>query len=105
MDVWEADPRMTNQSGAGWTVRTQDDRGKFYHNFALSLMECGGCVGFDWFKYWDNDPTDLDVDPSNRNANKGIYTTAFQPYTALTDRMSQVNRLMYTLADHFDARQ
>ena len=105
MDVWEADPRMTNQSGAGWTVRTQDDRGKFYHNFALSLMECGGCVGFDWFKYWDNDPTDLDVDPSNRNANKGIYTNEYEEYTELTSMMERLNNQKYRLIDFFDGRQ
>ena len=105
MDVWEADPRMTNKSGAGWTVRTQADRGLFYHNFALSLLEFGGCVGFDWFKYWDNDPTDLDVDESNRNANKGIYTNEYEEYTELTSMMERLNNQKYRLIDFFDGRQ
>ncbi|MBQ7292804.1 MAG: agarase, partial [Clostridia bacterium] len=74
MDVWEADNRMTNQSGAGFTVRTQDDRGKFYQNYALMLMECMGCVGFDWFHYCDNDPDNLNADASNINSNKVIYS-------------------------------
>ena len=37
-------------------------------------MECKGCVGFDWFKYWDNGPTHEGADPSNRDSNKGMYS-------------------------------
>ena len=104
MDVWEADNRMTNQSGAGFTVRTQDDRGKFYQNYALMLMECKGCVGFDWFQYWDNDPDNLNADASNRNANKGIYSNSYTEYTVLTDYMNELNNQKYTLVKFFDAR-
>lgn len=104
MDVWEADNRMTNKSGAGWTVRTQADRGKFYQNYALQLLECKGCVGFDWFKYWDNDPTDLTTDLSNRNANKGILANNGEEYTDLTDYMYELNSQKYNLISFFDAR-
>ena len=104
MDVWEKDNRMTNQSGAGFTVRTQADRGKFYQNYALMLMECKGCVGFDWFQYWDNDPDNLNADSSNRNANKGIYSSDYQEYTVLTDYMNELNNQKYTLIDFFDER-
>lgn len=104
MDVWEKDNRMTNQSGAGFTVRTQSDRGLFYQNYALMLMECKGCVGFDWFKYWDNDPDNLSADSSNRNANKGIYSNSHEEYTALTDYMKELNTQKYSLIKFFDAR-
>ncbi len=104
MDVWEKDNRMTNQSGAGFTVRTQKDRGLFYQNYALMLMECKGCVGFDWFQYWDNDPDNLNADPSNRNANKGIYSSYYVEYTELTDYMKELNDQKYTLIDFFDER-
>ena len=104
MDVWEQDNRMTNQSGAGFTVRTQDDRGKFYQNYALMLMECKSCVGFDWFQYWDNDPDNLNADASNRNANKGIYSNTAEEYTVLTGYMNELNNQKYTLINFFDAR-
>ena len=104
MDVWEKDNRMTNQSGAGFTVRTQKDRGLFYQNYALMLMECKGCVGFDWFQYWDNDPDNLNADASNRNANKGIYSSYYEEYTELTDYMKELNDQKYTLVNFFDER-
>ena len=104
MDVWEKDNRMTNKSGAGWTVRNQTERGKYYQNFALSLLECKGCVGFDWFKYWDNDPDDLTTDLSNRNANKGIIDNDGNEYTELTEYMEELNNQKYNLIKFFDAR-
>ena len=104
MDVWEADNRMTNRSGAGWTVRTQADRGKFYHNYALQLLECKGCVGFDWFQYWDNDPENLNADLSNRNSNKGIMNNSAEEYTILTAAMKELNDQKYNLINFFDGR-
>lgn len=104
MDVWEKDNRMTNASGAGWTVRTQNDRGLFYQNFALQLLECKGCVGFDWFKYRDNDPDDLNADKSNRDSNKGILDNNANEYTDLTKHMDELNNQKYTLIKFFDKR-
>ncbi len=104
MDVSAIDPRITNKSGAGWTVRTQKDRGAFYQNFALSLMQAKGCVGFDWFQYWDNDPDNLSADESNRNANKGIINNKLEEYTELTDIMADLNHQKYNLIAFFDAR-
>jgi hypothetical protein len=104
MDVWEADERMTNQSGAGWTVKNQNDRGIFYQNYALQLLECKGCVGFDWFRYLDNDPDDLTADETNRNANKGIIDNNCNEYTELTAYMGELNNQKYNLINYFDQR-
>ena len=104
MDVWENDNLMTNKSGAGWTVRNQDARGKFYQNYALMLMECKDCVGFDWFRYWDNDPLDTSADPSNTNSNKGVYSNAGEEYTDLTKYMEELNNQKYNLVKFFDER-
>ena len=104
MDVWEQDERITNKSGAGFTVRTQEDRGLFYQNYALMLLEAKNCVGFDWFRLWDNDPENLDVDSSNRDANKGIYSNTYEEYTALTSAMEKLNNQKYYLINFFDER-
>ncbi len=104
MDIWEANKSMTNKSGAGWTVKTQNDRGLFYHNFALQLLEFKGCVGFDWFLYRDNDPTDPNADLSNRDSNKGLVNNDGVEYTDLTKHMQEVNNQKYSLISFFDAR-
>jgi hypothetical protein len=103
MDVQKKDPRLTNESGAGFTVKTQTDRGYFYQNYTLKLMECKGCVGFDWFKMCDNDPDNLKTDLSNRNSNKGIYDNDYEPYSELICAMRAINKNCYSLIDFFDA--
>ncbi len=102
MDVCNAKTRLTNDTGAGWTVNTQTERGYFYHNYALKLLQCKGCVGFDWFKMWDNDPDNKKADWTNRNANKGIYNTEYQEYFELTSAMKYLNANAYRLIKHFD---
>jgi hypothetical protein len=99
------DSGMPNYSGAGWIVRTQKDRGLFYQNFTLALLESKNCVGFHWFKYQDNDPSNLKTDPSNRDANKGIVALDYKLYNGLTEKMKELNDNVYQLIDFFDARK
>jgi hypothetical protein len=98
-------PGLANTAGAGWVVKTQADRGLFYQNFTLGLLESKNCVGWHWFKYQDNDPTIVGAEPSNTNANKGIVDNYLEPYTPLLDKMRELNQQMYLLADYFDKRQ
>lgn len=95
------DSGMPNNTGAGWVVRTQADRGKFYQNFTLALIESKVCVGWHWFKYADNDP-DADADPSNIDSNKGVVSNRYQPYDELLDAMWELNRRTYRLTEWFD---
>ncbi|RKR81969.1 hypothetical protein BDD43_2131 [Mucilaginibacter gracilis] len=98
------DSGMGNFAGAGWVVKTQDDRGLFYQNFTLGLMESVNCVGWHWFKYQDNDPANKNVDPSNTDANKGILDIHYKSYTPLTNKMKELNDQAYSLIDFFDKR-
>lgn len=98
------DSGMPNKTGAGWLVRTQADRGAFYQNYALALIESKIVVGWHWFKFQDNDPDDPKAEASNRDANKGIVNINFQPYVPLVDRMRPLNLNAYALADYFDHR-
>jgi hypothetical protein len=97
------DSGLANTGGAGWIVKTQRDRGLFYQNYTLALLQSKVCVGWDWFKYADNDPTDTTSDPSNRDANKGIVNVHYQPYQPLLEAMRQVNERVYCLATYFDS--
>jgi hypothetical protein len=98
------DSGLPNYAGAGWIVRTQKDRGLFYQNFTLALMESKNCVGFHWFKYQDNDPENRKVDPSNYDANKGIVTTDYKLYQPMMEKMKELNTQIYSLIDFFDKR-
>ena len=96
------DSGLANTSGAGWNVRTQKDRGLFYQNYTLAMMESKNCVGWHWFKYQDNDPTAKGVDPSNVDANKGMVDNDFEPYADLVAAMREINMSVFDLIDYFD---
>jgi hypothetical protein len=97
------DSGMPNHTGAGWLVHTQDDRGLFYENFVLALLESRSCVGWQWFKYQDNDPDDPHAEASNRDSNKGIVDRFYKPYRPLLARMHDLNRKIYGVSDVIDS--
>jgi hypothetical protein len=99
------DSGMENLTGAGWTVATQKERGQFYQNFTLGLLESKVCVGWHWFKYRDNDPNDKSADPSNQNSNKGIVNVRFEPYVPLINAMKPLNESAYALTRYFDEQK
>ncbi len=96
------DSGMGNTSGAGWLVKTQRDRGLFYENFTLGLLASKNCVGWHWFKYIDNDPTDRKADPSNTDSNKGILNNRYEPYPPLLESMKAINKRAYGIVERFD---
>ena len=96
------DSGMPNQSGAGWIVRTQQDRGLFYQNYNLALIESKNCVGWHYFKYQDNDPTAKGADQSNTDANKGIVNNYYEVWQPMMDKMKQLNTQIYNIIDYFD---
>ncbi|TKC06809.1 agarase [Pedobacter polaris] len=99
------DSGLGNTAGAGWVVKTQQDRGLFYQNFTLGLIESKNCIGWHWFKYLDNDPEQKGAEPSNTNANKGIVNNDYQLYSPLVDKMRELNAQMYQLTDFFDKKK
>ncbi|UXP33880.1 hypothetical protein N6H18_07970 [Reichenbachiella agarivorans] len=99
------DSGMGNKSGAGWIVRTQEDRGLFYQNFNLALLESKNCVGWHYFKYQDNDPEDKTVDPSNVDANKGVVTSEYKVWEPMLKKMNELNQQVYPVIEYFDHQQ
>lgn len=93
------DTGMPNRSGAGWCVRSQADRGLFYQHFTLGLLQHPGCVGWHWFRYMDNDPEDVLIDPTNIDSNKGVVDSQFKPYPPLLKLMHTLNARAYALRD------
>jgi hypothetical protein len=94
------DTGLPNTDGAGWKVNTQVDRGMFYQNYALALLQSKSCVGWHWFRYQDNDITPGAND--NGDANKGIVNNNFDPYVELMYYMKDLNDKVYNIIDYFD---
>lgn len=99
------DSGLGNTAGAGWVVKTQNDRGLFYQNFTLGLIESKNCIGWHWFKYMDNDPAQKGAELSNTNANKGMVDNDYQTYKPLVEKMKALNFQMYQLTDFFDKKK
>ena len=100
----ECEGDLGNNDGAGFFVKTQNDRGYFYQNFTLRLLECKNVVGWHWFQYIDNDPAGNSTDISSRDSNKGIVSNTHTEYTDLTEKMAEINKNAYNLIEYFDAK-
>ena len=109
------DSGLDNTRGAGWVVKTQQDRGDFYQCYTLRLLECKNFVGWHWFQYLDNDPDPAVIytskngvkawkDQSSVDANKGLVSNSHEPYTDLVNSMAEINMNVYRLIEHFDAK-
>lgn len=96
------DSGLPNTGGVGWTVKSQRDRGFFYQNFVLGLLESKVVVGWHWFKYADDDPTKQVSDPDYAASNKGIVNYRYEPYVELLRAMKQMNERVYSLVEYFD---
>ena len=109
------DSGLENTRGAGWVVKTQQERGDFYQCYTLRLLECKNAVGWHWFQYIDNDPDPAVIyntvngqrvwrDQSSIDANKGIVNNSHEPYNDIVRSMTEINKNVYKLIDHFDAK-
>ena len=99
------DTALPNRTGAGWNVHTQKDRGYFYQNFCIELLGNKNCVGWHWFKYQDNDPSDMSTDRSNRDSNKGIVDSSYEPYRDLLQQMKELNNNVWNLIWWYDHKK
>lgn len=66
---------------------TEQDR----KDFLAHVLESKVCVGWHWFKYSDNNPAEPDIDPPNRDANKGLVTARYETYPELLGSMKALN--------------
>ena len=92
------DSDLNNQSGAGYSVPTQNERAYAYQHFTLGLLEAKNCIGWHWFKYQDDDGTDN----SSKPANKGLYDNSYQLFPYLSFFARELNFNAYDLIQYFD---
>lgn len=97
-------PGLANTHGAGWLVRTQEDRAGYYQHFALNALEIPTVVGWHFFKYLD-DPAESKALDSAGGANKGMFDLEGNPHQPLLDHARAVNREVYPLTEFFDRRR
>ena len=95
---------FVNTDGAGWICKNQTDRGYFYQNYTLRLLETKNCVGWLYFQYIDNDPTDESVERGQQNSNKGIVNSDHdrEIYDDCHSQMALINKNKYSLIEYFD---
>jgi len=93
---------LINEAGVGWEVMTQDERGHYYQGFVLNMIESKVFVGWQWFKYMDNDPAYPNNHFSNINANKGIITREYKTWDTFLSHMKEMNINTYSLVEYFD---
>ncbi len=85
-----------NRDGGGWLVRTQGNRGEFYQNFTLRLLETKNCVGWMHFEYNDEYGTNGEA------VNKGIVSLEYTPYTHFLSYVQQLNSSVHSLIEYYD---
>lgn len=79
------------QAGAGWYVNGQADRGRWYQNTCLQLLQNKCFIGWHYFRYMDDG-----------TSNKGMVNANRQEYTDMTQFMRELNQQVYRLVDYFD---
>ena len=92
-----ADSELGNINGAGFIVPTQMERAFAYQHFALGLLEAKNCVGWHYFKYKDDDPTD-NSEPSN----KGFYDNNYNIFPWMAEYAKNLHYNVYKLIEYFD---
>ena len=85
----------TEAAGAGFRVKTDRDRGLFYQNLTIGLLNHGGCVGWHWFKYSGD----------GEGFHKGFVDSQYVPHAAMLEVMRGLNRQVYPLAAHFQRKK
>lgn len=90
-----------NTDGAGWVVETQEQRGEYYQNFCLRLLESKACIGWLYFQYIDNDPH---VNPTA--SNKGMVNCDHdnEVYEEFNKQIALINENVYGLIKFFDKK-
>lgn len=81
------------QAGAGYMVRTQNDRGVFYQNTCLEILQSKYFIGWQYFR-WIDDGT----------SNKGIVSVNNEPWTEMIAYMKELNDQVYNIIDFLDKR-
>ena len=90
-----------NLDGAGWVVASQKDRGYFYQNFCLRLLESKQSIGWMFFQYIDNDPN-VNPEASNKGMVNCDHDT--EVYEDMNSQIALINENVYSLIEFFDGK-
>lgn len=82
-----------DQSGAGYYVNSQQDRGKFYQNTCLELLQNKCYIGWHYFRFIDDE-----------DSNKGIVNKSGVEYVDMTNYMKELNQQVYRICDFYDGK-
>lgn len=83
------DAGLPNSKGGGPKVPTQQDRARAYQAFVRDLMSEPNVIGYHWFK-WTDEPKQGRFD--GEDCNYGLVNINDDPYTALVQAATEINR-------------
>lgn len=68
------------------------------------MLEAKNCIGWLYFQYIDNDPTDETVEEGQKYSNKGIVNSDLDRviYKDYHSQIGLINNNKYALIEHFD---
>ena len=89
------DSGLPNTKGAGRPVATQAERADRFERYVTGIMQLPFVVGYHWFEYCD-EPAEGRFD--GENSNYGLVNINDEPWEALIERMTEVNRRIYDAA-------
>ena len=90
------DSGLPNTRGAGPKVKTQAERAAAFKNYVTLALQNPNLVGYHWFEYCD-EPREGRFD--GENSNYGVVNVNDEPYTDLTQAMTEINAQAETLHD------
>ena len=68
------------------------------------MLEAKNCIGWLYFQYIENDPTDETIERGQSNSNKGIVNSDHdrEIYKAYHSQIGLINNNKYSLIEYFD---
>ena len=68
------------------------------------MLEAKNCIGWLYFQYIDNGPTDETVEEGQKYSNKGIVNSDLDRtvYKAYHEQIAAINKNKYSLVEYFD---
>ncbi len=96
------DAGLPDSKGAGWTVRTQNERAQYYRDdinrlLGIKISGVTFMAGFHWFE-WADEPATGRFD--GENSNYGLVNIKDEQYTTVFDSMANTVRTLMYILDH-----
>ena len=88
------DSGLPNLIGPGYTFKSQRERALWYEKYVSHSLSSPFIVGHIWYKYDDDPPRKM-----AENSNFGLVNNKNLPYDLFTEKVKEINRKVYWMAE------